>query len=253
MKSLEPNQVYLGDSLEMMDRVPEGSADLILTDPPYGISFRSNHPREGARKIAIANDGAPYYGILLRKIGTQASDTLKRGGLLIMFASGGSHMPRLRQAMDELDGFGDITLERLIPWDKDMPCMGTLFGYRPSWESILVFTKGPKRAYWSGDQSSRDLLRTLPKIPKEGEHPTPKPSDLLGKLIVDNCPPSGLVLDPFCGEGPTLVAAIRTGRSFIGIEIEPTWHARAQSAVDRELKQERLPFLRQMAVKEELI
>ena len=73
-------------------------------------------------------------------------------------------------------------------------------------------------------------------------HPTQKPIEALEPLIAAFCEPHGLVLDPFCGSGSTLVAARRTGRNFIGIEldaghyltasrrIQPAFHAPQEAA-----------------------
>ena len=50
-------------------------------------------------------------------------------------------------------------------------------------------------------------------------YPTQKPLDLLLLLVKACCPPEGVVLDPFCGSGTTLVAATETGRRYIGIDV----------------------------------
>jgi site-specific DNA-methyltransferase (adenine-specific) len=63
-------------------------------------------------------------------------------------------------------------------------------------------------------------------------HPTQKPVDVLKPLIAAFSPPGGVVLDPFCGSGSTLVAAKALGRNYIGIEIEAAHCATASRRLD---------------------
>lgn len=58
-------------------------------------------------------------------------------------------------------------------------------------------------------------------------HPTQKPVEVLKPLVAAFSPPSGLVLDPFCGSGSTLVGARDAGRAYLGIELDATHHATA--------------------------
>lgn len=58
-------------------------------------------------------------------------------------------------------------------------------------------------------------------------HPTQKPLGITRTLIQYACPPGGLVVDPYCGSGTTLVAADRCGRDAIGTEKDAEYHARA--------------------------
>ena len=88
-----------------------------------------------------------------------------------------------------------------------------------------------------GTRLVRSVIAT-PNCHSEAEHPTQKPTELLAVFILYSCPPSGLVIDPFCGSGSTLIAAKSLGRRAIGIEIEEKY---CEIAV-RRLAQEVLPL-----------
>jgi site-specific DNA-methyltransferase (adenine-specific) len=88
-----------------------------------------------------------------------------------------------------------------------------------SCEMILYFWKG--RAKTINNPSSNQII-SIPSL-KQQEHPTAKPSELFIHLIENSSNTGDLVLDPFLGSGACGVAAIRSRRKFIGIEIEPKY------------------------------
>ena len=62
------------------------------------------------------------------------------------------------------------------------------------------------------------------KTPKhQNFHPTVKPVKLMAYLIELGCPKDGLVLDPFCGSGSTLIASNKLNRKYVGIEVNPEY------------------------------
>ena len=63
-------------------------------------------------------------------------------------------------------------------------------------------------------------------------HPTEKPVGLLANLITSVTKPGDLILDPFAGSGSTLVAAKKTGRRFIGVELDDDFYQIAQRRVE---------------------
>lgn len=89
----------------------------------------------------------------------------------------------------------------------------------------LVWNSGGKRGLWT-----HGVERA------ERHHPTPKPLPLMLELLQDFTLPGEIILDPFCGSGTTGVAALRLGRTFIGIEKDEQY---AQVARDRLAAEER--------------
>ena len=63
-------------------------------------------------------------------------------------------------------------------------------------------------------------------------HPTEKPVEVLRPIVEAFCPPGGLVLDPFCGSGSTLLAARACGRGFLGIELDHRHYRTARLRLD---------------------
>ena len=68
----------------------------------------------------------------------------------------------------------------------------------------------------------------------EKVHPTQKPVELIAKAIEDATEPGGVVLDTFMGSGTTALACLRTGRNFIGFELDEKYHAIALQRIAAE-------------------
>ena len=82
-----------------------------------------------------------------------------------------------------------------------------------------------------GDGKNPVRLDGAISTPRRNIHPTVKPIKLMAYLIELGCPPDGVVLDPFVGSGTTCIAAKQLVRKFIGIELNPEYHALAESRV----------------------
>ena len=109
-----------------------------------------------------------------------------------------------------------------------------------------------KKTEWAGDLIKKPgrQMRSVWAIAtpkneekKYGRHPTQKPESLLERIILACTDESDIVLDPFCGSATTGVAALRNGRSFIGIDAERAYLS--EIAINRlrdAMKQEKLPI-----------
>lgn len=189
--------LYHGDCREIdLPRV-----DLVLTDPPYGVSYSSNSG-VGRGTKPITNDGAR---LALR---------LQRSVLPRLDADHVLWFTRWDAWPDVWVDLGQwFRMRGLLVWDKGTPGMGDLNHWGPSYE--LIASAGEGRTIGSRDQS---VLR-FPTTPSaDRHHPTEKPVDLLRHLIEKMDPAS--VLDPFAGSGSTLVAAKHLGRKAIGVELD---------------------------------
>jgi DNA modification methylase len=232
------NKVICGDACDLLEDIPSETVDLVLTDPPYGIDFVSNMPVEGSEKEAIVNDGWKDALKLMRFSFRQYARVLKDGGVACIFAAGGGPRPALAEAWLALHETFGLKVETCLCWDR---CdIGLGWRYRPVWEAILVAYKGDARKTWRGRADAGNILRYPRIIPKKGEHPTPKPPDLICRLVCDNSMEGGLVLDPFCGGGTVPFICEREKRRFLAFEKDPGYAKMAQERVDNERKQLRM-------------
>jgi site-specific DNA-methyltransferase (adenine-specific) len=191
--------IYHGDCCEVLRSI---EATVMVTDPPYGMAFKSN--RHGARYETWATANRPVS--IAGDLDTQARDTVLRlwdPFPALVFGTWKRPRPKHTKAVltwikgDHL-GMGDLS----IPW-------------RPNTEEIYVLGSGFRGHRGT---SALDFPAPVSWASKGRDHPHEKPVALLRELI-GKCP-KGTVLDPFMGSGTTLRAAKDLGRKAIGIEIE---------------------------------
>jgi site-specific DNA-methyltransferase (adenine-specific) len=190
---------------DVLPTLDAASIDLVLTDPPYGISYVSNYRQQ--KFDAIAHDHAvPVEWVSeLRRVA-------KFRTAVYWFACDDS-LEETRNALLSI-GFG---LNTMLVWDKQVFTAGNLNDYGQQTEYIVFGTNGPTRLNGSRDPN----LLSVPRInPRVMVHPTEKPIPLLSYLIMRSTGADEVVLDPFAGSGSTLIAAKDLGRKAIGIEIE---------------------------------
>lgn len=199
--------LYLGDCLDediVLKWAGVGAADVLVTDPPYGVAYVSNSSKYGSTKPIVGDDNAEVRDHAL--LAWQGPDVLLNGapprpGLVF----GAWNIPRPW-----------FVRHRLI-WDKgDSPGMGDLsLPWGKGDEEIYVIGQG-----FAGPRTS-NVIRAKgygSMDPRRPKHPTPKPVALMEALIA-KCPP-GVVADPFAGSGATLIAARNLGRRAVGVEFD---------------------------------
>ncbi len=199
-----------GDCVALMRRMPTASVDFILTDPPYLVNYRS---RDGH---TIPNDSADQW---LKPAFAEAYRVLRRDRFCVCFY-GWSKADRFLAAW-RAAGFRPV---------------GHLV-FRKSYASTTRFLRyRHEQAYLLAKGEPRRPERPIPDVLEmhySGNriHPTQKPVSALAPLIESFSVLGDVVLDPFCGSGSTLVAARQRGRHFIGMELDPTYHALAAQRI----------------------
>lgn len=188
------------------EEIPErwAVADVLVSDVPYGIDYRSNSQRDTlARSIAGDKDTSMRdYAILAHQRNSDAG--LDAPALIF----GTWRVPR------------PTGTRQVLVWDtKGALGMGAMdLPWKPSHQEIYVLGKG-----FSGRRTS-DVITCAPvqSMGKNGRvHPHQKPVPLM-EVLIEKCPP-GVIADPFAGSGSTLVAARNLGRKVIGVELDESY------------------------------
>jgi DNA modification methylase len=93
-------------------------------------------------------------------------------------------------------------------------------------------------AVWPCAQITAQYQRVDRYLPASSSHPGKMLPELARRLVAEYCPPGGLVADPMCGIGTTLVEAARLGRRAVGVELEPRWAELARANLTHALPAE---------------
>jgi DNA modification methylase len=202
--------VYLGDCMEILQTLEK--VDAVITDPPYGIN-------ENSKKVASrGNMAAP------KDYGDFDWDKAPPTDELI-------ELIRTKGKYQAFFGGNYFTLPPTscwLVWDK-------LNGDNDFADCELAWTNWPKavrRLQWRWNGMIRQGN-------EERFHPTQKPLEVM-KWVIDLCPKSDSIIDPFMGSGTTGVAAIQMGKKFIGIEREPKYFEIACKRLEQAVSQPQL-------------
>ena len=197
------------DVLKLMDGK---RANLIVTDPPYGVSFKS------ASGLTIQNDSIKaeeFYSFLLSAFKNMA-DVLEKGGAAYVFHADTEGLNFRRAFIDA--GFH---LAGVCIWVKNSLVLGRS-DYQWQHEPILYgFLQNGKHPWYSDRKQTTIWNYDKPK--RNENHPTSKPLDLLGYPITNSSQENSIVIDTFGGSGSTMMACEQTGRECRMMELDPKY------------------------------
>ena len=208
-----------GDSTREADlaKVLEGrGAALAVVDPPFNTAYTGGHGQTTKRRRPIANDDlAPAAFEAFVRAWVQVLLGAVDGALYVFMSS--KEWPLLARVLAEAGGHWSDTLI----WAKDRFTLGRS-DYQRGFEPIWYGWREGSTHHWCGDRDQSDVWQ-IARPAASPLHPAQKPLPLLERAIENSSRSGDLVLDMFAGSGSTLIAAVRTGRVWAGLELDPRY------------------------------
>jgi len=218
------------DCIDGMNKLDDESFDLVIADPPYGISRKLNVRGKRMGTTAVLDfefgkwDKFNYDWFETAKVKTR--------GWIITFCA----KQDIGFYWDILEKNEFVAVDALV-WQKPDPLpLNAKSRFLNAWEAMVVGKR--KGAYWGSNYQHNIIKYQAPKG-KNRIHPTQKPLDLIKTLVQLTTKKGDLVLDPFMGSGTTAVACKELNRKYIGFEKSKTY----VDAARRRVKRTQMTFL----------
>ena len=244
------NKIFNEDMLEGISRIPDGSIDLVVADPPYCLGKDYGNDSDKLKPNDYLEWSKKWINAVFPK--------MKETGSLYVFLTW-RHSPEIFSYIKT-----KLAMINEIIWDRRVPSMGgSVRKFSSVHDNIGFFVKSPKyyfnldavripydeetkklrtRSIFIGKKwlevgyNPKDIwgaARIHAEDPERENHPTQKPLEIIGRIIKVSSPEYGLVLDPFMGSGTTAVACIGIKRNYIGFEINPDYCRTIEERIKR--------------------
>lgn len=230
---MEKSNLFLGDSFELIKKIPDKSIDLIFTDPPYNLSPYSTGNMKLSWRKEINNDLAEWdkKDFIPQEWVEEFKRILKSTGNIFVFTSY-NLIGKWHEAFDkEFDTF------QFMVWHKTNPIPKfRRAGFLNSCELIVCMWNKGHTWNFTNQKDMHNFIES--PICMGGErlknpnHPTQKPVKVLQHIIKIASNEKDVIFDPFMGVGSTGEAALKLGREFIGIEIDEKYFNAAKNRLE---------------------
>lgn len=246
------DKIILGDACDVLKKLPDNCIHLMITSPPYNVG------KEYDKDLTLGE-----YLDFIERVMREVYRVLVWGGRVCFNVANLGRKPYLplhAYLIHVFEKVGFLFRGEII-WDKGEAVSGASTAWG-SWQSalnpvlrdqheyIIVLSKGSFKRNKKNKKDTitreefleftRSVWRFPPESAKKVGHPAPFPEELPYRCIQLYSFEGDVVLDPFAGSGTTCVVALKTGRHFIGIEIEEKYISIAERRIKETLATKRL-------------
>ena len=228
---MEINTVLNKDCMVGMAEMDCGSVDLVIADPPYFQGDGGGGGSSGGKKKNHRTEIEKMMCGISDECIEQMARVCKRVNMYIFCSV--LQIPQYLAVATRPGYKFDI-----LTWHKTNAVPACNGKYMPDTEHIVFLKESGVPLYGTAATKRKYYVTpTNVKDKRKWGHPTIKPLNIVQNLITNSTPEGGVVLDPFMGSGTTAVACIRTGRNYIGFELNKEYYDKACKRIKLEQTQ----------------
>jgi DNA modification methylase len=209
------HRLMCGDStsIDAVEKLMDGhKADMVFTDPPYGVDYDGGHATEKRREKLANDDDVDMYDLPIKNAYLFSTE---KAPIYLWFAD--------RFAMDVLNGLDSAgyQVRNWIVWNKNLAQFGAIGAqYKSKHEPCIYAFKKGKSPNWCGPNNEVTVW-DVKRDSKNNFHPTQKPVELSERAFNNHS--VGKVLDLFAGSGSTLISCEKNNKTCFTIDFEPKY------------------------------
>jgi DNA modification methylase len=212
------HRLMCGDStsIDAVDKLMNGQkADMVFTDPPYGVNYDGGHAVKGIRRNKLQNDATPeIYDGVMPVIYSVSKD---KAATYLWFSDSKS------AAVTAAVTAAGYEVRNTLIWNKNVAQFGAIGAqYKSKHEPCLYCFKKGFAPYWAGVNNEVSVW-DVKRAPKNEFHPTQKPVELAERAMSNSSKQGDYILDLFGGSGSTLIACEKLGRKARLMELDPKY------------------------------
>jgi len=193
-------------------------ADMVFTDPPYGVSYEGGHNKK--KRKGIENDnlqGQDLTDLFYESLMNADLFSKDYSAFYIWYST--------NKSVETFASFSrlNLSVRAVIAWYKVKSGLGSFMSqYIPNFEPCIYAFKNGKSPQWFGASDEKSVWE-LKKDSRNEYHPTQKPIELPSRAIENSSKLKDIIYDCFLGSGSTMVAAHQLNRKCYGMELEPKY------------------------------